>query len=492
MTVRDWLQLLIVPLALVVIGFLFTMQQDARQQQIEDQRAQHAQKIENQRAEAERELAEQRAQDEVLQAYLNQMSTLLLEKDLRNSEEDSEVRSLARARTLTVLERLDLSRKTAVMQFLLEASLVQSVDGRAPVIALSGADLNDVNLRYADLTGANLAASDLSDADLSDADLTGANLGNADLGNADLAAAILSDADLHSADLSGAFLPAVLSGANLTNADLLIANLSDADLTEANLSGADLRNADLHGADSQKLLGGGSGAELGNADLRDADLRYADLSDTVGLTEKQIEQAESLEGVTMPDRTIRAGRYVTAQFFHALSFSVSDGWRLSYQETGNTLSLDGPKGGELIFTSPSDVFDPSNLSTPRAVTAPNNPEEWASWLQRHPNLETSEVVPVSVGGVSGVRIDVTDTSIPDNYPRDYCGPPCVPLYPYGEGSIVSYVDAKDRFVIVDAEFDAVVIDVAAPRDKFDEFLPKAQKVLDSVEWSEVVGERVGV
>src|SRR3712207_7422295 len=39
MTVRDWLQLLIVPFALVVIGFLFTMQQDARQQQIENQRA---------------------------------------------------------------------------------------------------------------------------------------------------------------------------------------------------------------------------------------------------------------------------------------------------------------------------------------------------------------------------------------------------------------------------------------------------------------------
>jgi cell division protein FtsB len=74
MTVRDWLQLLIVPLALVVIGFLFSVQQDARQQ-----------KIENQRAQAERELAEQRAQDEALQAYLTQMSTLLLEKDLRNS-----------------------------------------------------------------------------------------------------------------------------------------------------------------------------------------------------------------------------------------------------------------------------------------------------------------------------------------------------------------------------------------------------------------------
>jgi len=115
MTVRDWLDLLVVPLALVVISFLFTTQQDQRQQAIEDLRAQQAQKIENQRAEAERELAEQRAQDEALQAYLNQMSALLLERNLRESEEDSEARTLARARTLTVLGRIDPSRKTAVM-----------------------------------------------------------------------------------------------------------------------------------------------------------------------------------------------------------------------------------------------------------------------------------------------------------------------------------------------------------------------------------------
>jgi hypothetical protein len=68
MTVRDWLQLLVVPLALVVIGFLFTMQQDARQQEIENQRAQQAQNIEKQRAQAERELVEQSAQEEALQA----------------------------------------------------------------------------------------------------------------------------------------------------------------------------------------------------------------------------------------------------------------------------------------------------------------------------------------------------------------------------------------------------------------------------------------
>src|SRR5215210_3174082 len=131
-TVWDWLHLLsalAIPVVLAAAGLWFTAQQDQRQHQIEDQRAQQAQKIENQRAEAERELAEQRAQDEALQAYLDQMSSLLLERDLRTSEEDSEVRTLARVRTLTVLERLDPSRKTAVVQFLVEAKLVQRVAG---------------------------------------------------------------------------------------------------------------------------------------------------------------------------------------------------------------------------------------------------------------------------------------------------------------------------------------------------------------------------
>jgi parvulin-like peptidyl-prolyl isomerase len=107
MTLRDWLQLLIVPFVLVVIGFAFSAQQDVRQQRIEDQRAK-----------AERQLAEQRAQDEVLQGYLDQMSNLVLQANLRESDEGSEVRTLARARTRSVLIGFDSSHRTAVMQFL--------------------------------------------------------------------------------------------------------------------------------------------------------------------------------------------------------------------------------------------------------------------------------------------------------------------------------------------------------------------------------------
>ena len=269
-TVWNWLELLIVPLALAVIGLAFSVQQDARQQ-----------RVENQRAEAERELAVQRAQDETLQAYLDQMSTLMLEKDLRNSDEDSEVRTLARARTLTVLKRLDASRRAEIMQFLLEADLVRRVGGSAPVIELESAHLRDTSLVVANLSGAALKLARLSGAALYGADL--------------------SEADLSSADLSKAGLSGYtdLSGANLLYADLRDADLRDADLRGANLNiarlrGADLRNADLTDANLR-------GADLRGAELRGAVLRETNLRDAKGVTKNELDQAESLEDATMPN-----------------------------------------------------------------------------------------------------------------------------------------------------------------------------------------------
>jgi hypothetical protein len=267
-TLWDWMGLLIVPVVLSLITVVFAWQQDIRQDQIEDKRAK-----------AERELAKERAQDEALQAYLDQMSGLLLERDLRTSEKDSEVRTLARARTLTALKRLDPSRKTVVMQFLVEADLVQGVDGREPVISLSGADLGDVNLSGADLHGANLREAFLRGASLSGADLRGASLGitkagfahlsganqsGADLSDANLSDAILSGADLSDANLSGADL----SGAWLGDYELAVADLGIAKLGVARLPGADLSDANL----SDAFL---SGADLSDASLSGADLHGA-------------------------------------------------------------------------------------------------------------------------------------------------------------------------------------------------------------------------
>lgn len=269
-TLWDWLQLFIVPFALAAIGLWFAAQQDAHQQQIEAKRA-----------ESEQQIEEQRAQDAALQAYLDQMSQLMLGGTLRNSEEDSEVRTLARARTRTVLARLDGPRKGSVVQFLYEADLINK---KHTVVSLS-----DVRLHGADLSGAVLR-----DADLSDAILRGANLRGADLNDANLSGANLIETDLTFAILSGANM----SGTYLDKADLSDANLIETDLSGAVLSGAVLRRAVLNDADLRETY-------LNGIDLHGADLSGAVLRDARGVTAEQLEeQAPTLQGATMPGGSI--------------------------------------------------------------------------------------------------------------------------------------------------------------------------------------------
>jgi hypothetical protein len=131
MTLRDWLPIvgaLLIPVVIAAGTWRITWQQG---------------KIEEQRAQADREIQEQRAQDEALQAYLDQMNQLVLEKDSQDWEvhRGSPIRTLAPARTLTVLGRVDSRLKTQVMQFLTEAQLVQSQDETDPVIPLTSAAL---------------------------------------------------------------------------------------------------------------------------------------------------------------------------------------------------------------------------------------------------------------------------------------------------------------------------------------------------------------
>jgi hypothetical protein len=223
----DWLDLLILP-AVVALGvYLFTRavnlraQDIARKQrdvdrEIADQRMKLDRKIAQERAETDRQIADQHRQDNTLHLYLDQIGQLLLDNDrpqlqsqfmVSSDTEGNDVSTLARARTLTVLTRLDGDRKARVVHFLKEAGLISKGE---LVVSLYGADLSGANLSEvpnlskadlsnAILSGANLSGDFLIEADLSNADLSGANLGEAILLRADL-----SDADLSGADLNGA------------------------------------------------------------------------------------------------------------------------------------------------------------------------------------------------------------------------------------------------------------------------------------------------
>ena len=103
---------------------------------------------------------------------------------------------------------------------------------------MSGANLNNANLKEANLSSANLYNAEMKGTNLSKGDLSCADLSKGDLGRADL-----SKGNLRGANLSGANL----SGTNLNKANLRGADLNKGDLSGANLTGVDLSKANLRG-----------------------------------------------------------------------------------------------------------------------------------------------------------------------------------------------------------------------------------------------------
>jgi len=195
-TLWDWLPIVgafLIPVVIVLGTWAITWQQG---------------KLEQRRVLQERYLAGERARDEALQSYLSEMGSLLLEEDLRDSERGSEVRTVARARTLTVLEMLDPERRSEAMQFLDEANLLHTTPSKpkVPLISLEGANLIGTDLQNANFTGAKLEGADLRGTDLRGAYLTDGWLIYTDLSGADLQNADLSGVHLHVADFRGADL----------------------------------------------------------------------------------------------------------------------------------------------------------------------------------------------------------------------------------------------------------------------------------------------
>ena len=165
--------------------------------------------LDGSRKRSERQVEEERQRQHTLEQYFDFMTPLLSEGKLVTDEGDG-LRSLARTRTLTALRLLDGVRKAQLIQFLHEAGLI----GKAPVVELTGANLDGadfdeatlagVELRGVYLRGASLRDANLRGADIRGSDLSGTNLRGANLEDVDLRQAILARAHLEDARLSGA------------------------------------------------------------------------------------------------------------------------------------------------------------------------------------------------------------------------------------------------------------------------------------------------
>jgi hypothetical protein len=255
-TVWDWLQLLIIPLALAIIAILFNRSERKNEQRV----------------------ASDNQQETALQEYIKEMSELLLHGKLRESQPGDEVRTIARVRTLTVLLRLDKERKISVLQFLYESGLIK-MDGN--LVKLFGANFNKIAMFNGNMSNVDLSGIILTEANLGGVYLQGTNLQRADLTKAvlsmskqnktNLSTSILSSTTLSVLNRHGKYyMSSILDVMSeyVSENNLLGINLSNATLNEADLRGSNLTKVDLNWSYLLKT-------KLQNANLIEANLQKA-------------------------------------------------------------------------------------------------------------------------------------------------------------------------------------------------------------------------
>jgi hypothetical protein len=211
------------------------------------------------------------------------------------------------------------------------------------------------------------------------------------------------------------------------------------------------------------------------------------------------DERQQAEGRSLPkfeQASLPAGRYHPTEFEPSLSFRVKgDDWRFE----GPSGVLGDPERPDYLFFQkvPEGEIGFLNLRKVKGVYKPRGPagakepvpapDELVGWFQSHPYLKTSEPEPATVGGVKGVQFDVVLANLPGHH-EGVCGNTthCLDIIALSTGgSSEVYYTKKARFIVLkDVKGVPVAIYYTDEKDEFDEFVPVAEKVLQSIEWTD--------
>ena len=194
------------------------------------------------------------------------------------------------------------------------------------------------------------------------------------------------------------------------------------------------------------------------------------------------DQRQEAKARPLPEdpQALRPRTYRSEEFKPSLSFHVGKGWSSSPLEASDILEITRGQTTGIGFVNTQKVYEPTKMGTPSVVKAP---EDMVGWFQQHPHLKTSKPEPVTVGGVKGVQFDVV-VEVPEDY-SGVCGSDCVGLFRLSTGLTISLVEGEKLRLIVleDVKGETVTIGFVSLATEFDEFAPKAQKVIDTVKWT---------
>jgi hypothetical protein len=215
-----------------------------------------------------------------------------------------------------------------------------------------------------------------------------------------------------------------------------------------------------------------------------------------GAARGEHQQAEGRPLPKYDQASLPAGRYHTTEFEPSLSFRITgDGWMFE----GPSGALGDPEHPDYLFIQkiPEGEISFYNLRKLKGVYKPRGPtgaiervpapDGLVGWFRHHPYLKTSEPEPATVGGAKGVQFDVVLANLPINH-EGLCGKAsqCLDIFALSTGgsSEIYYLKREHYIVLESVDGVPVVIYYSDLKDRFDEFAPVAEKVLQSVEWTD--------
>jgi len=195
-------------------------------------------RLEEFRRDQDRQLAATIQMDSVLNRFFQEMSELILEKNINFTDETMR-KTFVRPKILATLRQLDPARKSSIIKYLYDSMLLS---GDNNSLDLSGADLSNIDLGYSFRFKGKFAERIFPTMSMHPLSLPNVRLVNASFANLYLSWSNFERSDLTGANFHGAslvnaiFHQTNLSFTNFTDAVTVLVDFEEADLTGSNLN----------------------------------------------------------------------------------------------------------------------------------------------------------------------------------------------------------------------------------------------------------------
>jgi len=206
-TLWDWLDLLVIPVVLAVIAWLYKEHE----------------KFKNKNNE------KTQRQNQALDDFIKIITDLNLNHGLATTSPKDGTKEIARSRVILILESIEGERKGEILQFLYESKLIDM----NPKLVLFGANFNKIQLSGIDLSEAEIRGAYFIDSDIQNVNIDNSIFIGCNFKNSNFSKSKVYKTDFSYSNLSGClFNDMDLSSVNFEGANLSKADFSDSIVTQ--------------------------------------------------------------------------------------------------------------------------------------------------------------------------------------------------------------------------------------------------------------------